>query len=239
MTLAGGEPLVQREQAGRPEVPWSTRDVWLGVIAAALLVAAAWAVAYTLRAFSLKPDADLWVALFPTLFELLFLVPVWWFSIRKYHASLKTLGFVNFKFSVLAVGIGMLLVFYLFNGFYALLLRDFGLRMQTDLTPVLQGLSSPWPLFVTIVVVAPVVEETFFRGFVFAGLRPRYDWRWAAAMSAALFAAAHMSITFFIPSFILGYLFAYLYQRSNSIWPGMILHVLVNAFALSVVYVRM
>jgi len=233
-----GEHLAQSEQVKRVSVPWSTRDVWLGMIAAALIVAAGWAIAYTLGALSLRPDLDLWVALFPTLVELLFLVPVWWFSVRKYHASLRTLGFVNFKFSVLAAGLGLLFAFYMFNGLYAYLLRDLGLRVQTDLTPVLRQLSSPWPLFVAVVVIAPVVEETFFRGFVFGGLRSRYDWRWAAAISAALFAAAHLQITFFIPAFILGYLFAYLYQRSNSIWPGIIIHVLVNAFALAVVYVQ-
>jgi len=233
-----GEHLAQSEQVKRVSVPWSTRDVWLGMIAAALIVAAGWAIAYSLSALSLRPDLDLWVALFPTLVELLFLVVVWWFSVRKYHASPKTLGFANFKFSVLAVGLGLLLAFYFFNGFYAYLLQALGLRVQPDLTPVLRQVSSPWPLFVAVVLVAPVAEETFFRGFVFGGLRSRYDWRWAAAMSAALFAAAHMQITFFIPAFILGCLFAYLYQRSNSIWPGIIIHVLVNAFALAVVYVQ-
>jgi membrane protease YdiL (CAAX protease family) len=227
------------EPVRRVTVPWTTRDVWLGVIAAALIVAAGWAVAYSLRALSITPDVDLWVALFPTLVELLFLVPVWWFCVHKYHAPLRTLGFVNFKFSVLAVGLGLLFAFYIFNGLYASLLRELGLQLQTDLTPVLRQLSSPWPLFVAVVLVAPVVEETFFRGFVFGGLRSRYDWRWAAAISAALFAAGHVQITFFIPAFILGYLFAYLYQRSNSIWPGMILHTLVNGFAMIIVFLRM
>jgi len=233
-----GEHLAQSEQVRRVSVPWSTRDVWLGVIAAAVIVGVAYGLLYSLSTFSLRLGVDLWIALVPTLVELLLLIPVWWFSVRKYHASPKTLGFVNFKFSVLAVGLGLLLAFYIFNGLYASALHEFGLRVQTDLTPVLRRLSTPWPLFATTVIIAPLVEETFFRGFVFGGLRPRYDWRWAAAISAVLFAAAHLSITFFIPAFILGYLFAYLYQRSNSIWPGIILHVIVNAFALTVVYVQ-
>ena len=90
-----------------------------------------------------------------------------------------------------------------------------------------------------VVVVAPVVEETFFRGFVFAGLRGRYDWRWAAAISSALFAAAHLELTFFIPAFVLGYIFAYLYQRSGSVWPGMIIHAAMNALAMAVLYLQL
>jgi membrane protease YdiL (CAAX protease family) len=233
-----GEHLAQSGQVRPGAVPWSTRDVWWGVIAAALIQGAAFGLLYLLHAQALGIGLDLWVALIPTLFELLFLVPVWWFTMRKYHASSKTLGFVNFKPSVLGAGFGLLFAFYFFNGLYGYLLDHFGLQIQTDLTPVLRQLSSPWPLFVTTVLVAPVVEETFFRGFVFGGLSSRYDWRWAAAISAALFAAAHMEITFFIPAFVLGYLLAYLYQRSNSIWPGMIIHMLVNALAMTLAFLR-
>jgi CAAX protease family protein len=234
----GGLGLRDLFKKRRPTVPWSTHDVWLGVLTAAVIVAAVYGLAYALSALSLRPNVDLWVAVAPTLLELLFLVPVWWFAVRKHHASLKTLGFVNFRFSVVAVGIGLLFAFYIFNGVYASLLHALGLQVQTDLTPVMRQLSSPWPLFVATVLVAPVVEETFFRGFVFGGLRSRYDWRWAAAISAALFAVAHLQITFFIPAFILGYLFAYLYQRSDSIWPGMIMHALVNAVAMTVLFLH-
>ena len=196
------------DQPGRPSVPWSARDVWQGVIAAALIIVASYGLLFALGPSLLGLGLDLWAALVPTLFELLFLIPVWWFVVRRYHASPRALGFVNFKFSVVTMGIGLLLVFYVFNAIYAYFLHYFGLEVQTDLTPLLRRLSTPWPLFATAAIVAPVVEETFFRGFVFAGLRSRYDWRWAAAISAAVFAAAHGSITFFIPAFLLGFLFA-------------------------------
>lgn len=217
-------------------VPWTPRDVWLGVLAAALVIAAAWGLTLALVALSVDPDVDLWIGLFPTLFELLFLAVVWWFTVRKYGASLSTLGFVSFKPLVLVKGLGLLFVAYFFIGLYAYWLRAYGLEMQPDVTPVLRELSSPWLLFVAVVVVAPVAEEVFFRSFVFAGLRSRYDWRWAAVISSALFAAAHLQLAFFIPSFILGFLFAYLYQRSDSVWPGMILHLLINGLALGLAY---
>jgi membrane protease YdiL (CAAX protease family) len=237
--LSGGEHAVSAGQPSRVAVPWSVRDVWLAVLAAAAIYGASVGLVFLVGTSSLRLNLDLWVALIPTLLELLFLVPVWWFAMRKHHASLKTLGFVDFRAWVLAMGIGLLLGYYMFSGLYGGLLDYFGLEVQADLTPLLQRLSSPWPLIVTIVLVAPVVEETFFRGFVFAGLRARYDWRWAAAISAALFAAAHMDLTFFIPAFVLGYLFAYLYQRSNSVWPGMIIHTALNGLAMTVMYAQL
>ena len=226
----------QSTQITQTAVPWSTRDVWLGVLALAVILGATYGLVYLLRALSLRPNPDLWTALAPTLLELLLLVPVWWFAVRKYHASSKMFGAVSFRFSVLAIGVGLLLAFYFGSGLYASLLHQFGLEVQRDITPVLRRLSTPWPFFAATVLVAPVVEETFFRGFVFAGLRSRYDWRWAAAISSALFAAAHLEITFFLPAFALGYLFAYLYQRSNSIWPGMIIHALLNGIAVAAAY---
>ena len=46
------------------------------------------------------------------------------------------------------------------------------------------------------------------------------------------FAAAHLDLVALIPTFILGCVLAYVYHRSNSVWPGVILHFLVNAFGL-------
>ncbi len=232
---AGGE-------AGRPSrasVPWGAHDVWMGVLAAAATYGVALGIVFAATAALPDPDLDVWVAVVPTLLELLFLAPVWWFALRKPGGSLKTLGFVRFKPQVLAVGVGLLICFFLFNGVYAAILRSFGLRVQTDLTPLVRELASPWPLIVTVVLVAPLVEETFFRGFVFAGLRSRYDWRWAAVISGFLFSAAHMELTFFLPGFLLGFLFAYLYQRSNSIWPGVIIHMGMNALAMTAVYLQL
>jgi CAAX protease family protein len=238
-TAGAGARHAQGARAAFATVPWSSRDVWFGVLASVVVVGIAFGLLFVLAALLPEPSLDLWAALVPTLFELLFLVPVWWFSVRKYHAPLTTLGFVRFRPSLLAVGVGLLIATYIFNGVYSYLLSTFGLQMQTDLTPVFEQLSSPWPLVVAVVIVAPVVEEVFFRGFVFAGLRTRYDWRWAAVISSALFAAAHMQLTFFIPAFILGGLFAYLYQKSGSVWPSMIIHALVNALAMAAVYVQL
>jgi membrane protease YdiL (CAAX protease family) len=51
-------------------------------------------------------------------------------------------------------------------------------------------------------------------------------------VSSAVFAVAHLDPVALIPTFILGLLLAYLYQRANSLWPGIILHFLVNGLSL-------
>jgi membrane protease YdiL (CAAX protease family) len=86
-------------------------------------------------------------------------------------------------------------------------------------------------------IIAPVVEEIFFRGFVFGGLRPRYGWVMAAVISSIAFAVLHFTPTAIIPIFILGFIFAFLYQLSGSIWPGILMHVLTNSLALGATYI--
>jgi len=81
---------------------------------------------------------------------------------------------------MIGLGCGLMLLSFGFNFVYSLFLALFDLRAQVDLVRIFAQLSSPWWLLVGGVVVAPVVEEVFFRGFVFVGLCGRYDWQKAA-----------------------------------------------------------
>lgn len=217
---------------GAPAVPWTSRDVWLGAVAALVLVGIVWGVTY---AFAVSASrARVWVALVPALCEVLSLAPVWWFAMHKNRARLRSLGFTAFPLRMLGAGAGMLLVFYVLYGLFALLVRLAG--WEAALASPAGRLSTPWMAIGTLVVIAPVAEEVFFRGFVFAGLRARYDWRWAAVISAAGFAAVHLSLAFFAPAFLMGLALAYLYMRSGSILPGMIVHIVMNAAAVAAVY---
>jgi membrane protease YdiL (CAAX protease family) len=93
-------------------------------------------------------------------------------------------------------------------------------------------LDSPVWFFIVGAIFAPLVEEIFFRGFLFQGFRERYGWASAMLLSAAIFALAHLDLVVLIPTFILGCLLDYVFHRSNSIWPGILLHFLVNSFGL-------
>ena len=53
-------------------------------------------------------------------------------------------------------------------------------------------------------------------------------------LSSAIFASFHLQLVAFIPTFLLGAVLAFTYQRSNSVWPGVILHFLVNALGVCV-----
>jgi membrane protease YdiL (CAAX protease family) len=75
---------------------------------------------------------------------------------------------------------------------------------------------------------APVVEETVFRGVVYRWLRGAMPLGAAMLASAAVFALAHAITLLFLPLLGLGVLLAWVYERSGSLWPGVLVHALFN-----------
>jgi len=213
-------------------VPWTSRDVWLG--AGGLVLWLLLALGLVLLARFLAPDVD--VGLWASLLELALLLPVWWLAMRKYGAGWRDLGLRGFQGIALGLGCGLMVLSLVFNGLYGAILALFDLQTQPDLVPILAELDSPWFLVVGAVLVAPVVEEIFFRGFVYAGLRARYGWKKAAVVSAALFAVIHLQPTAALPIFVLGLIFAFLYEWSGSIWPAIVMHFATNALAMGAAY---
>jgi membrane protease YdiL (CAAX protease family) len=81
------------------------------------------------------------------------------------------------------------------------------------------------------VVVAPLAEETFFRGFLFRGFSNSWGWVVGAIVSAAIFGAAHLQLTVFVPLFALGFALAWVYKRTGSLWASIALHAIFNAIS--------
>ena len=125
-----------------------------------------------------------------------------------------------------------MVVSWVINIVYSLLLSIFSLTIQQDFSLLFTDSNAAWGIMIGGAVVAPIVEEIIFRGFIFAGLRERYGWKKAALFSSLLFAAIHFQPTAFLPIIVLGLIFAYLYQRSGSIWPAIAMHLTSNAIAL-------
>ncbi|MGD8397255.1 MAG: type II CAAX endopeptidase family protein [Anaerolineae bacterium] len=215
-------------------IPWSARDVWIGIGALVLWMVLAMGASALVDWLSFEIDPGL----FLSVTELGLLVPVW-LVMRKYGAGWRALGLRPFSWGGLGLGCGLMIVLSFVNATYAAVLFQFDLRAQPDLLPILADLDSPWFFVLGAAVVAPFVEEVFFRGLLFGGLRRRFDWKVAAAISAALFAAIHLQPLAIPPIFLLGYLFAFLYHRTGSLWPSILMHLSTNTLAVAAVYLRM
>ena len=82
-------------------------------------------------------------------------------------------------------------------------------------------------------------EELFFRGIVFAGLRARLSLWPAAVISSALWGLLHLSggnLGVVAVLFVFGLFLAWLYERTGTIWAGIIAHGLNNAIAVTALF---
>ena len=74
-------------------------------------------------------------------------------------------------------------------------------------------------------VMAPFFEEVIFRGVLFASLRRRFRWEVAALLSALAFSVVHgYGLVGFLSVLWSGVLWAWAYEKTGSLWPGVVAH---------------
>ncbi|RPJ28145.1 MAG: CPBP family intramembrane metalloprotease [Chloroflexi bacterium] len=223
------QPALDPEAPGY-SVPWKFIDNWIGVALLAVIDVVLFIIILRGSRTELAQSATI------VLLELAYLLPVILiFAWRRVHW--KHLGFGRFEWKTLGLGCGLLIGAYAIIIVHNGLLYFLGVDTQgEEILKMFAELDSPVWFIIVGAVVAPLVEEIFFRGFLFQGFRQRYGWNTAMLLSSAIFAAAHLDLVALIPTFILGNVLAYVYHKSNSMWPGIILHFLVNAFGLCGAY---
>jgi membrane protease YdiL (CAAX protease family) len=141
---------------------------------------------------------------------------------------LARLGVRTFKLSALkwmAAAVGVYLVL---GGLYSQLIVE---PHQEDIAKGFGAL--PFQILL-IVLAAPISEEVCFRGMLFGGLREKLPRIGAALLSGLIFGGLHAitGVTAVPPLILFGFLLALLYEKTGSIVPGILLHVLNNSVAL-------
>jgi hypothetical protein len=158
----------------------------------------------------------------------------WLFSAFKYHCGWRALGFRSFNVRNSLILAAVIVIVGLLIGFlWDILLTSLGIEPPSTVPPELTQTGLGFVIVsVLAVVVAPVAEETFFRGFILAGIGKRFGNGWGIVLSALLFSVAHLQIGSLLPIFILGLLLAWLYVKTGSIWPCIFTHLAYNSIAM-------
>ena len=86
-----------------------------------------------------------------------------------------------------------------------------------------------------VVVLAPVCEEVFFRGYIYAATKRFSDRFFACLFSSLLFAVVHHNINALFPLFFLAIILVIAYELTGSLWTPMLIHALVNANTLIII----
>lgn len=111
----------------------------------------------------------------------------------------------------------------------------FGALYATSYYPLADSIGALLILIISIGIIPPICEELLFRGALLTGYARRGVW-FGAGMTAALFALFHDNPYRFVELFATAWLSAVIVLRANSIYPGMLIHLLTNTMFVIVSY---
>lgn len=181
-----------------------------------------------------------WVTLGLYLVQTLAIVlPFYILVVRRYRLNWEEIGFkwLSFwkvvKYATVAWFGYLVISGLIVSFFWELGVEEIpGFQKQTPIIPFFG--EANWEVmiaFVVVAMIAPVVEEVFFRGFILPTLVGRFKLWAGTILAAAVFALIHLEFQKLIPLFILGLIMNELYLRTRSLWPGIGFHVLNNVVA--------
>jgi sodium transport system permease protein len=142
--------------------------------------------------------------------------------------ALRRLGVRGFRPGAIKWMLAAIGAYLVFAAVYAAL---FGTPEQEDIAESFGSL----PIQVLLIAIAaPISEEICFRGMLFGGLRRNLPRLAAALISALIFGGLHVltGISAVPPLIAFGFILALLYEKTGSIVPGIVLHMLNNSVAL-------
>jgi membrane protease YdiL (CAAX protease family) len=90
------------------------------------------------------------------------------------------------------------------------------------------NLSKDKVLLLHVLIMAPVVEEIIFRGYIYRILKTKIPIMFAIIISSTLFSLIHYNVLSFILLFVLSIFLTYIYERNGSIMCPIIIHSLFN-----------
>ena len=183
------------------------------------------------------------VATLTFLFTIAIIVVVPYFVRGKFSTNLKTLGLerlvtwadiglapVTFLAYIVVTATVMAIVASLFPGFPSDQAQDVGFRAFGSSTDNIVA-------FMTLVVLAPVAEETLFRGYLYGKLKGYVPAVVAALVTSLLFGVAHLQWNVGIDVFILSLFLCGLRSLTGSIWAGVLVHMIKNGIAYFILFV--
>tara|TARA_B110000116_G_C16674396_1_gene507735 strand:- start:369 stop:953 length:585 start_codon:yes stop_codon:yes gene_type:complete len=176
---------------------------------------------------TLKPYLFPWIIATPQALLGAFIIH----GIRRRHINSQIISFVRptkvqISFSFLLVPINLIFMY-----IYAVFIMKFGIDiLMPSVVPsdiLGQGLMI-YVNLITICLFVPLVEEFFFRGFLFNALVHKFHLIYAMLISSGIFAIAHGSFGLLIPTFFSSMMVSFLYYKSKTIWTPVITHSLQN-----------
>ncbi|MEK3979776.1 type II CAAX endopeptidase family protein [Psychrobacillus sp. FSL K6-2836] len=166
---------------------------------------------------------------------IIFTVGVSVIALRPHNLSWRAVGFNNFQTSYwksIVFWTGFLIVISLV---IVILMELLGGTTENTKTESLQNNMGIWSIiiaFVSAAIISPVYEEIFYRGFLYRWFRVKWGVQAGILLSSFVFTLVHIPTYNALPiNFLSGAIFSWTYEKTKSIYPGMIIHAVFNGIA--------
>ena len=176
---------------------------------------------------------------FGLVLEAALLALAYYFAVRKYKGSWRSLGFrrpVNTQWWLpLAVLGGSFATIWAWVG----LLYALGIAPESNIPENVYDFAIPVIMLgLLTIIVAPFAEEVFFRGFLFQGAAKRWGMWAGIGFSAFIFGLVHAGgpdTWLLLPAIAaIGAIFAWGFAKSGSIYPSLFAHVIFNSVSFGI-----
>lgn len=218
------------------QAPWDLKDLLFILFITLALSAIS---AFLLHYFQLRQYLEFYPAFLAQ--WIILLIPLICVTSYKYKLKWKHFSFNKVKASkaiwlvVKSLIIYFLLSFVLLSVIIYSGLKIPGYQIQESIVPHFgSDILSLVLATITVAIIAPILEEVFFRGFLLQTISNRTGIVWGSIISALIFAALHTPWGSFIPIFILGLIMNSLVIQARSIIPSIGFHIVNNLLAFTV-----
>jgi len=189
------------------------------------------------KVFPVLRNSNFRMVLNSSVLDVLVIVFILYFTVGRYKEKLISLGisFRNFSKNVfygLTGYIAMLpiLVALLVLTFILMSLFKYTPQKQAVVELFLKEKGTRFLLYTSIfaAVVGPVIEELFFRGFLYNAIKKYIGALAAMLITALIFAVLHAHVAGFLPIMALGMLLAYMYEKTGTLVASITVHIMHN-----------
>ena len=150
---------------------------------------------------------------------------------KGYLKDARLWNITTFAFLGWSILLGMSLIFLIDILMSLLNVPDF---LETSFDVIESG----WIGILAVAIIGPVLEEMLFRGAITKELLKQYEPSKAIFISGLIFGIFHLNPAQIFPAMLIGFVLAWLYWRTGSLVPGILIHIVNNSLScyLSITY---
>jgi membrane protease YdiL (CAAX protease family) len=168
---------------------------------------------------------------------------VWFFTLYRKKSRLRDLGLRYYSIGkTLWYTFISLIAIFIISFIYVFIMSSLlGIEAPASKIEILirnRSISNTM-LLIVVAFIGPVVEEVFFRGFLYSAFKKNWGVLPALFVSSILFSVVHLQVYSFIPLFLIGWLLAYLFEKTTSLFPAIFLHAIYNLILILILLGRL